>query len=146
MKEYDKENLYHFSPFSPFHMKTGLSCVWVNLLLFILYQKSKLSKHHHSLLPWKWPLCHKQEPVFTGRDSMSEWILKWVKALVFTYCLSLIKHKGAQILHTQLKFKTISNLIFPDTHLPSSFSQTPLKKARKKCLLQTLDLIKILYF
>lgn len=32
-----------------FHMKTGLSCMWVNLLLFILHQKSKLSKHHHTV-------------------------------------------------------------------------------------------------
>lgn len=40
--------IFSLSSFS-FHTKTGLSCMWVNLLLFILHQKSKLSKHHHTV-------------------------------------------------------------------------------------------------
>lgn len=42
-------NIIFFLSSSSFHTKTGLSCMWVNLLLFILHQKSKLSKHHHTV-------------------------------------------------------------------------------------------------
>lgn len=134
MKEHDIENLFHiFFPLKFFvsHENRVISHVGEPAFIYSPSKVEAFQAPSHSLLPWKWPLCHKQAPVFTGRDSRSEWILKWVKALVFMYFLLLIKHKRAQILHTQLKFKTISNLSFPDTHLPSSFSQSPVKKARK---------------
>lgn len=50
---------------SSFHMKTGLSCMWVNLLLFILHQKSKLSKHHHTVC------CHGNDHYATNRCQSS---------------------------------------------------------------------------
>lgn len=135
MKEHDIENLYlFFSPLKFFLSHENRVILRVGESAFI-YSPSKVKAFQapsHSLLSWKWPLCHKQVPVFMGRDSRSEWVLKWIKVLVFIYFLLLINHNRAQILHTQLKFKTISNLNFPDTHLPSSCSQSPVKKARKK--------------
>lgn len=60
-------NIIFFLSSSSFHMKTGLSCMWVNLLLFILHQKSKLSKHHHTVC------CHGNDHYATnGRRSSQE--------------------------------------------------------------------------
>lgn len=60
-------NIIFFLSSSSFHMKTGLSCMWMNLLLFILYQKSKLSKHHHTVC------CHGNDRYATnGRRSSWE--------------------------------------------------------------------------
>lgn len=138
---------FFFSPLKFFISHENWVILHVGESAFI-YSPSKVKAFQapsHSLLPWKWPLCQKQVPAFTGRDTRSEWVLKWVKVLVFMHFLLIIKHKRAQILHTQLKFKTISNLSFPDTYLPSSFSQSPVKKARKnQGLLKTLAPIKIL--
>lgn len=131
---YRKPVSHFFSPlkFSISHENRVILCVGESAFIYSPSKVKAFQAPSHSLLPWKWPLCHKQVPVFTGRDSRSAWVLKWVKGLVFMYFLLLIKHKRAQILHTQLTFKTISNLSFPDTHLPSSCSQSPVKKARKK--------------
>lgn len=88
MKEHDIENLHNFFfslSSSSFHMKTRLSCVGESAFIHSPLKVQAFQALSHSLLPWKWPLCHKQVPVFMGRDSRSEWILKWLKVLVFMY-------------------------------------------------------------
>lgn len=67
VKGHDKVcNIIFFLSSSSFHTKTGLSCMWVNLLLFILHQKSKLSKHHHTVC------CHGNDR-FATNGLWSSW-------------------------------------------------------------------------
>lgn len=125
----------YFIPLAPpwvlgFIWKQGyLTCGWICFYLFSSKKKKKpkLPKHCQGLLPWKWPLRHKQAPALMRRDSRSEWALKWVKVLAFLNSVLVIKREGAQILNTQLEFRTVS-----DPSSPPLFQSISSEERKKK--------------
>lgn len=137
-----KEHETHISILSPllhpeffisFENKV-LSHVGESSFIYSPSKKAQASKHCQGLLPWKWPLHHKQAPALTRRDSRSEWALKWVKVLAFLNSILAIKREGARILNTLL-FRTVSDPSFLPIH-PVSVNFQWRKEGKKQWLLK----------
>lgn len=134
MKEHDTKRAY-FMPSAPTHVlhfiwKHGyLARGWICYYLFSIKKRQSFLSTV-SLLPWQCPVCHKQAPAFQRQSS--EWALTWVKVLIAMNFLLAIKHKGAQILNVQLKFKTVSDLSSPHT-LITQFQSTSSEERKKQC-------------